>query len=354
MSSSDVGLSMRRATLTALVLVACTSATPPAAQDEQPVEPVPGEGPPAPAPPVHVEPPATAPTPTVAPTPALAAAKNFPKNVFAAGPDTWTERPIWSVDIVDFGIKEGSAVDKAFAEMEAAHTDEDGGFLEHTVLPKGHPAIPKGWKVGDTWTLIARDGTTTKKVTGFSATFPAGSGTYHFNVELGPAKKSAKGPAIAIRGEGMTPTLAKPEPLAVDVLGEGALAKIAAALPRKLEPWQRATLRKHPLAAKHVEVLAGRFPGGRTHAIFVHIEADADSEDGDVSELLFAHDDGSIAQHSISPVAGTFTPFAIIDLDGDGLDELVYEDAYHEGWYFQLLWWKDDKPKVRTLTGDGV
>jgi hypothetical protein len=343
---------MRLATLTALVLAACTSATPPVAQDEVPIEPPPVEVPPAPAPPVHVEP--VAPEPPVAPAiePALAASKTFPKNIFAAGTDEWIEHK-WTVDIVDFEIKDGSALDKAFAEMAAAHTDEDGSF-EHADLPKGHIAIPKGWKVGDTWTLLTRDGTLTRKVKGFSATFPSGSGTYHFNVELGAAAKSAKGPAIAIRGTGMTPTLAKPEVLAVDVLGEGALAKIAAALPRKLESWQRATLRKHPLQAKHVEVLAGRFPGGRTHAIFVRIEADAGSDDGDISELLFAHDDGSIEQHSISPVAGTFTPFAIIDLDGDGLDEIVYEDAYHEGWYFQLLWWKGDKPKVRTLTGDGV
>ena len=44
----------------------------------------------------------------------------------------------------------------------------------------------------------------------------------------------------------------------------------------------------------------------------------------------------------------------VFDVDGDGRDEVFYEDAYHEGWYLKMLQWEGDTPRARTLTGDGI
>jgi len=53
-------------------------------------------------------------------------------------------------------------------------------------------------------------------------------------------------------------------------------------------------------------------------------------------------------------VWGTAALFGLLDVDGDGLDELFFEDAYHEGWYLEMLQWKGDEPVERTVTGDGL
>lgn len=353
---SDVAIAMlaARTTFVALLVAACTPASAPVEVDQPPLEPVPVEA--APAVPSIV--PVEAPAPVVAPVPtqpSVFAAKSFPKNVYAAIVDSWADHE-WSVDIVDTPLVEGSELAKAIDELAAAHAGspeaEDGSF-EHANLPAGHIAIPKGWKVGDTWTLLTRSGTVTRKVEGFSITIPSGSGTYHFDVDLGPAAKREKGPAIAVRGSGMAPTLTKPEPVPFATLGEGALAKIRKALPGKAYPEQKATLRAHPPQEKHVHVFAGRFPGGRTHAIFVSI-VDAEQNFTPYSALLFAHGDGTIERFKASDAVGEMRAWAIVDLDGDGVDEIVYEDEYHEGWYLDLVHWKNEQPKTRTLTGDGI
>ncbi|MBC8073334.1 MAG: hypothetical protein IAG13_33750, partial [Deltaproteobacteria bacterium] len=182
----------------------------------------------------------------------------------------------------------------------------------------------------------------------------AGSGTLHFHVRLGAAPKHAKGPALAVRQRAPKDAvkLAMPAPVAITVLGEDALVDITRTLTAKLDVDQRKLLRRHPLRPKHVEVFAGRFPGGRTHAIIVRLAVP--DEDPVVSGVLFAKQDGSVELVAISGVWGELEMFAMVDLDGDGIDELVYEDAYHEGWYLQLLYWKKGAPKIRTLTGDGV
>src|SRR5262249_44059186 len=151
---------------------------------------------------------------------------------------------------------------------------------------------------------------------------------YHFEVKLGTAPKSEKGPAIAVRGSGMAPTIAKPEAVPLATLGEDALAKIRKAAHGKAEPEQNETLRAHPPQEKHVKVFAGRFPGGRTHAIFVAI-ADDEQDFTPFSVLLFAHGDGTIERVKASDAIGEMRAWAIVDLDGDGLDEIVFEDEYH-------------------------
>jgi hypothetical protein len=53
-------------------------------------------------------------------------------------------------------------------------------------------------------------------------------------------------------------------------------------------------------------------------------------------------------------VLGTVKLLGLLDVDGDGRDEVFYEDAYHEGWYLMMMQWEGDAPQRRILTGDGI
>jgi hypothetical protein len=70
--------------------------------------------------------------------------------------------------------------------------------------------------------------------------------------------------------------------------------------------------------------------------------------------MLFVRTGGKIEFFRQADVLGEMTFVALGDLDGDARDEVLYEDAYHEGWYVVLVHWTGTKPKVRVLTGDGL
>jgi hypothetical protein len=273
----------------------------------------------------------------------LVPARRFPGTVYGALVDP--NEGQWVVDVIDFEPAEDSAL------VQAINAAEDRMIAE---LPAGHVGIPKGWAKGDSWTLVTRAGTVTLNAASIGVGISDGSGVMHLDVRLGHAAKGAKGPALALRGKAgaSAPKLVAPTPVAITLLGDDVLPRLAAALRTKIEPAQAGTLRQHALAEKHVRAFVGRFPGGRTHAIFVTVRGTGD--DPTVSQLLFARDDGTIEPYVVAQVFGELEPFAIIDLDGDGLDEIAYEDAYHEGWYFELVHWKQGRPHSRTLTGDGL
>jgi hypothetical protein len=63
--------------------------------------------------------------------------------------------------------------------------------------------------------------------------------------------------------------------------------------------------------------------------------------------------DGSV-EMAVMPDIGTVGIYGLLDVDGDGFDEVFYEDSYHEGWYAMMMQWEDGKPQPRTLTGDGL
>ena len=79
-----------------------------------------------------------------------------------------------------------------------------------------------------------------------------------------------------------------------------------------------------------------------------------DDDDPPLSAFLFVRSDGSAEAFVIPDVLGTVELLGLLDVDGDGRDEVFYEDGYHEGWYLMMLQWDGDTPRARTLTGDGI
>jgi hypothetical protein len=310
-----------------LLLAACLACKPtPVATPEPATPPTPAE---------------PTPEPVAAPAPAQAPAQ-FPDTVFAAHP----VEAQWTVDMIDFAGADITALERR------AQAAPEGTILE---FEPGDPSLPAGFALGDPWTLITRDGPDPRTVQRFSAAI-YGSGALHFDVHLGPAAKGAKGPVIAVRGH--APTTAKlvsPPPVRPSTLAKDTLKKTVAAIDPHLEPELREVLPTIKFTDAHLKLYPGRFPGGRSHIGF--LAATARGEENatlPVSGLVFAWPDGRVEFFATAVTWGTATFVALVDLDGDGLDEVLYDDTYFEGAYVQLLHWKEGRPFARTLTGDGL
>jgi len=333
--------------------VAKPAEPPKPAEPAEPAEPLPA---------VVAEPPPPAATPLAGPLPGVKD-KKTPAVVFAAVADR--ESSEWEVDIVDFSgmdvKKLGKKAEAAMmAEMEGGEEggDEEGSekappnILE---TKAGKALIPAGFAVGDPWTLITPKGAEHRTAKGFRAVMMEGSGSLHFLVRLGKAPKGTEKPAVALRGHLPESTkLAVPTPVEPVSVGPDLLDRISSAYAKKNEePLVREIMEKRPIQQKDVKLYAGRFPGNRTHAAFLFAEVDGD-EDPPLSAFLFAKTDGSAETFVVPDVLGTVELLGMLDVDGDGRDEVFYEDGYHEGWYLMMLQWDGDTPRPRTLTGDGI
>lgn len=232
--------------------------------------------------------------------------------------------------------------------------EEDEGERSIASLPTGHMWIPEGWAKGDAWTLVTPRGATRHKVSGIGAWTSVASGTLHTEVRLTKAK-GKKGPAVAIRGDVVTtaPKLDEPVDAGIAALGDGALARITEAVAAAHEePTQQEEVRKTPVVAKNVTVIAGKFPGGRTHAIIVR---HAVSDDLTANAVLYAGEAGKIELLHLGYWGGDIRPFAVGDLDADGLDDLVIEqDSMDDSHTLDLVHWSGDRPKLSMLTGTGL
>lgn len=341
---------MRPLASSLLGVIACASATPPPEPQTVTAEPPKAitsaprriETPPEPValPPSETPPAAVEPPPPTAPTPRFVASKSFPKSIYAATVDTGTGE--WTVDINDWDLDEQTAL-----AMGVPQDDEP--LIE---LPGGLTPLPEGWDVGDSWTLVTKKGTVTRKATSFALSVSGGSGETFVHVRLGAAPSGAKGPAIAVRGHSKA-KLEAPRAMRPAAIGPTTLAAIQEAMRAGFDAESKPLMRRAKLRENDVQIFPGRFPGGRTHVVFVS-HTTGGEEQATLSAMLFVGNDGKIEFFHQADVLGEMKFVALGDLDGDATDEIVYEDNYHEGWAIELVHWPKSKPKVRVLSGDGV
>lgn len=311
-----------------------------------------------PADPTVVDPVAAAdPEPSVsAPTVALPAAGDdaVPAVVFAAT----ARSKRWSVDMTDFTGMDVAALERKLSKA----LETKGEDAARRVLEEGDPLLPAGLAVGDPWTIVTPKGAEHHTAEGFKALVMGGSGTLHLYVSLGAAPARHKSPAIALRGHlPLGTTLAVPEPLAKSEVTKGMRGRIDKALARpvarelKEETEELRTLVKAiPIRATDVKAYPGRFPGGRTHVVFVQTgPASADTGIA-ISGVLTLEADESVEFVHLASVWGSVSLLGLLDVDGDGIDEVFFEDRYHEGWSLEMIQWDGEKPRRRTLTGDGL
>jgi hypothetical protein len=334
---------MRRLAVSFWFAVACTPSSPRVETEAVPAPiAAPVETVPVIAPEPPIVPPEPEPEPKPEPTPTPVAAKlqiAFPRADLG-----------WTVDIIDLDA----------AIMQAAIAAGDGvddGDDEPDMLAADSPAIPRGWKVGDTWSLVTRDGVLRRQVSGFMVS--GGASESHFEVVLGGAKTPATLPVLAIRGRDVAEDLRFTAPPERDVtlLGDDPVAAVRAAIVRAVDAETRPLFERARIGTRHLAVYDGRFPGGRTQVVVLDAplpQTDPEAELSRASAMLMRHDDGTLELVTRAGVEGTLRLRAILDVDGDGVDEVFYEDAYYEGSYEAVLQWRDGKPRTRTLAGDGA
>lgn len=262
----------------------------------------------------------------------------------------------WEVDIIDSPVAQSEAILAAITAYEKTVDvhDEDLRIL----LEPGTAAVPPSWDHGDVWTLVTRKGSIRRKVTGFSAS--QGAGELHFEVVLGKEKTASTRDVIAIRGTDVEPDLrlALPERADVATLGDDPIGAVRKALLVSIDdadtrlPFER--MRGKPT---HLRVYPGNFPGGRTAVVVLDAPvrtSEALSPGARASAILFVGPGGALELLDAADVHGTIELFGMFDGNGDGFDELFYEDAYYEGAYLMSTTWKDGMPVRGVLSGDGA
>lgn len=325
--------------LAATFAYACKSApaTPPEPAAEppppSPVEPAPTD---EPAPTTTTPPPAE-------PTPPSAI--GWFDHVFAVHID---ERKEWSVNMIDFAGADITALERRLEKLPEGTPVED--------FKSGDPSLPAGFAVGDPWTVVSPAGVEQRAATGFYAALSS-SGALHFHVRLGRPNKGAKGRVLAVRGQTVAPSarLILPPSIRASTVGKTTLTDAVQAIVPHLEPEIQAVVPQIKFTDTNLKLYPGRFPGGRSHVGF--LVARAPGEDNEllpVSGIVFVRPDGRVEFFATAVTWGTASLLALVDLDGDGLDEILHDDTYFEGGYIQLIHWKDGRPLARTLTGDGV
>ena len=325
-------------------LVACTTNPPQAAPTPAaaPAPPTPPAGPP----PVEPAPPAT--PPVEPPPPAAPPSATVPLNLGdIAGAYIEGEGRDWLVDIIE--LPKGLDLTAMNKRLEGL---EPGGEL---IFKKPRdPALPVGFAVGDPWTLISRDGAEPRKASAYAASVSESSGTLHFTFHLGPASAAAtaEGHALALRGHHTRPLKLLVPP--AEKLPAGMLDRVVKELTPHFEPELRDVLPAIKFKDDDLKLYPGRFPGGRSHVGFLAALPGDDDDRPPASGIVFTYPDGRAEHFAVAGVMGVVELLGVVDLDGDGTDEVAYDDSYHEGWYIELLHWTDGRPVHRTLTGDGA
>lgn len=251
----------------------------------------------------------------------------------------------WLVDIIE--LPKGVDVTAMNKRLEKV---DPGGEI---VFKKPRdPALPAGFAVDDPWTLITRDGAEPRKASAYAASTSEASATLHFTFHLGPAAAKAEGHALALRGHHARPLKLLVPP--AEKLPDGMLKRVVKELTPHFEPELREALQAIKFKDGDLKLYPGRFPGGRSHVGFLAALPGDDEDRPPASGVVFTYPDGRAEYFDVAGVMGVVELLGIVDLNGDGTDEVAYDDSYHEGWYVELLHWTDGRPVRHTLTGDGL
>jgi len=268
----------------------------------------------------------------------------------------------------------------AYARFFWAHSDEgktvidmidvvDPSSKEDIVMaiadPHGHPdgieqvlpedvALPPGFARGNEWVIAGIDGEHRGKAVAFGAFL--GAGESHFTVVLdgefsGLAARAGDFP-------GPVPRLRKVELLDLKQGdGKALFDAIRPALAKAGPPSVRKAMGRKRIGAKDLQVVEGRFGGGMTHLIAVSVALRPRDISADrVSGLLLADATGRLEiVHPLGLSMDAYELRYLVDLEGDGQDEVIWDSFYYEGRYAILTGWDAAGARIdRTLTGDGA
>jgi hypothetical protein len=249
-----------------------------------------------------------------------------------------------AIDVIDTSGEEVAALEQA---------SEGGDGIERALSATAK--LPAGFAIGDPWAVATTAGAKRGKAVAFGAY--TGASEAHFIVVIdtvadGLAARPGTWP-------GKVPKLIKARQ--VDTAsgpGQQLVEAIMAPIVAASEPAARRALGRKPLEAKHLTVFEGRFPGGFTHlvALVRPLARKDDVTANHVGGLLLADATGKV-ESVVRPklTIDSEEVLYLLDLEGDGIDEVIYDSSYYEGSFRKLLSWDAArKPVLRTLGGDGA
>lgn len=250
-----------------------------------------------------------------------------------------------TIDITDVKDLEG------LMKLADEHGQPDGIGATFPATAK----LPPGFATGDEWVIATTTGEKRGKAVGYGAY--GGASEAHFIVVLDTPATGLT--AKASDWVGPIPSLRETRPIDMATgPGKALFGRIKAPMAKAAEPAARAALGRKPIKAEHVSVIEGRFPNGFTHLVALTRPLAPAEEIGSdhVGGLLLADATGRV--EAIVPPTMTINSDSflfLVDLEGDGIDEVIYDDSYYEGSYTLLLTWTAaGKAEHRSLTGDGA
>jgi hypothetical protein len=242
-------------------------------------------------------------------------------------------------------------IHKWLDSAESPETDEDGYIL----YPKALAEVKLPTKAGDEWTILSPEGQS--KATVETILLGRGASEYHIIAKAKTAKVPdgvllGFPPGATVKPQKLTAPAAVTEKLAKEARKRFTKELTKAAAPKAAKAAAAAGGRP-----KAFERFAGKFADGAEE--FVTFEVKKKNQFPDVERLtgaVFAKRDGSITHAYYPPDfrIDRVTLLAVVDLEGDGFDELVVCSHYYEGSYYSLVFWDGKTWQSRGLAGDGA
>ncbi len=270
------------------------------------------------------------------------------------------------VDVVPHGEAEYSRLEALLGQWEFVapdmpepdEADEEEDWIEPPVpIPVQATVIGRRYGVGDPVSIITSAGTSQLKVSGLAR---PGNGQDD-RLVLMLAGKVRGGPfGLAVVGARIPAERKLKAPVAVDlktVANKGVLSRIRARMKADVPAEQRKMVAGVALLPEHVTMVHGRFPGGATALVTVDVPELSEADGTEHFTALFLADAaGNLVRWIYKPeVRIEFHPiYWLVDVDGDGLDEVLFGMEYYEGDYLYLLRWKDGAPVTAEIAGEGV
>ena len=232
-------------------------------------------------------------------------------------------------------------------------------YEQNADIPLSEPLVPQAWRV-QRWWVIGEGGVREVRPKAFR--WSDGASDAHFQVVLdGPGKGQAAHPGVAVtqrpehHARLRRAKQARPDGALADRVAKDLLAKIRPARPLpKGTPTLRAFQR---LTRQHLRVVALRGPKGATVRVAL---LRAKHPKRPVAPMAFAallDEAGGVAHWLLEPTSAHrfHDPRYVVDLNGDGVDELIFEDVYVEGGYTSVLRLRAGQPaSIEHITGDAA
>lgn len=238
------------------------------------------------------------------------------------------------------------------ALIEAAPDDQIDALL-----PLSTTLLPEADRAPVSYTILTDAGPVTAALTR-NAIAARGGVPHIFHVADLPAGVTDAKHLIAVLASGPLPSTARSR------AAEPATAPLAAPIVQRVRD-QLAASKGDPTAKDRLKpeedlsAYRGAFGGGFTQLITYSIAYPEGVEDehmeSKTSGMFFTDDAGTIFREALTePTTGYIEVEKVVDVEGDGVEEIIYSIAYYEGYFAHILQMKGEQVTSALLTGDGA